>query len=513
MTFWDLANGRETDLIPIQDPSAVKAVAAPLAGVTAGASIAVGFAFAIATGSISLLPWGMGIYQGFRLASGQADSFHAALSNLEESRRKAARLRIEQAIRYYERALRTKPDNPKVLKRLALSYSAIGDMTRARAAIDRALEATPADHDCWLRKGTYSLATGDLVDAHDAFEKAAECSPDDPECWSNLGLVCQQLGNSEAARLCWDKVILLKPADVSGWINRGELAYAMTNIDEGVRSWKAACSIDPKLIPRWVSVYELGNATFSKGHLEEALARYDEAIYLNPEYAQPWVGKALCEKKAGNLSIALRYFNEALERDGSNANAWFNRGNLLSEMKREMESQSSWRKAYAIDHAVRVPWVTAFDDGSRFLIANQSQQAIPHFLKAVQLFPDFSEAWFKMGVAHRALGQTEGARRCWQRVLELNPLHGLASMNLGNLEFVDGHRERAFELWDQAMTADPKLVQAAINKGAVLADIGELDEAVRLFSKAAAVGHPLGERALNLCKAYAEMDPSVGPVA
>ena len=158
--------------------------------------------------------------------------------------------------------------------------------------------------------------------------------------------------------------------------------------------------------------------------------------------------------------------------------------------------------------------MVAFDDGSRFLIANQPQEAIAYFLKAVQLFPDFTDAWFKMGAWPIApLAKPEEARRCWLQVLELKPRHGLASLNLGNLEFADGHRERALELWGQALNADPMLVQAAINKGAVLADIGELEEAVRLFSKAVEAGHPLGARALNLCKSYAEMDPSVGPVA
>ena len=512
MTFWDLANGRETDLTPIQDPSVVKAVVGPLAGAAAGGSIAVGVAFLIVTGSVSLLPWGLGIYQGLRLASGQADSLQGALSDLEESRRRVARLRIEQAIRFYERALRAKPNNPALLKQIAHSYAAIGNMTAAMSSLEKALKIAPEDHDCWLRMGTFCLASRDIVGARDAFEKATEFGPQDSEGWSNLGLVYQQLGENEKARSCWERVTSLEPTDASGWINRGELAYALERIEEGVRSWKAACSIDPKLTPRWVTVFELGNAAFSKGHLKEALARYDEAIHLNTEYAQPWVGKALCERKAGNLSIALQFFNEALERDSSNASAWFNRGNLLSEMKRETESQSSWHEAYSIDHSVRVPWVVAFDDGSRLLMTNQLQEAILHFLKAVQLFPDFTEAWFKMGVAHRPLGQTKEARRCWLRVLELNPLHGLASMNLGNLEFVDGNRERALDLWDQALAADPKLVQAAVNKGAVLADIGELEQAIRLFSKAAAAGHPLGERALNLCRSYAEMDPSVGPV-
>ena len=178
MTFWDLANGRPTDLIPIQDPSVAKAVAGPLAGVAAGASIAVGFAFAIATGRLSLIPGYIPALSGLRFASGQAENVQSALSDLEESRRRVARLRIEQAIRYYERALRAQPNNATVLKRIALSYAAAGNMPAAMSSIEKALGVAPEDHDCWLRKGTYCLAVGDLAGARDAFEKSADLVPE-----------------------------------------------------------------------------------------------------------------------------------------------------------------------------------------------------------------------------------------------------------------------------------------------------------------------------------------------
>lgn len=132
--------------------------------------------------------------------------------------------------------------------------------------------------------------------------------------------------------------------------------------------------------------------------------------------------------------------------------------------------------------------------------------------KAIQLFEPYTEAWFKLGVTYRPLGQREYARKCWLRVLELDPRHGLTLMNLGNLEFVDGHRERAFELWDRAMKTDHNLAQAAMNMASILADIGDLKEAANLFSKAILAGHPLAQQALDLCRLYDEMDPAIGPV-
>lgn len=512
MTFWDLANGRETDLTPIKAPSTLGALEEPLLNIAGWTALSVGVAALVATG-VAPFPSAVPIYLGLRNAYKEFGSVNTAMSELEIAKQKAAESRIRQAIKYYERSLRGKPDNPKILKLLALAYAAVGDLTAAIASLDKILVVTPADYESWLRKGTCCLALGDMLGAINAFEQAAKFGPEDPECWSNLGLVYMQLNEKGMAQQCWEKVINLNPKNISAWINRGELAYSMNHNIEGARSWKEACKIDPKLIPKWVTAYHEGNIAFSKGDLVGALARFEDAIHWDPEYSEPWIGKALCEKKSGNISLALECFNEALERDSRNLNAWFNRGNILLEMNRKAEAQSSWKEAFLIDPSVRVPWVVAFDEGSRFLAANQYHDAITHFQRAVNLLPEFPEAWFRMGMVYRVIGQADDARKCWVRVLELNPLHGLAAMNLGNLEYADDHHERALALWDQAFAADPKLVQAAINKGAALADIGELEEASKLFKIAATAGHPLGERALKLCKSYLEMDPTVGPLA
>jgi tetratricopeptide (TPR) repeat protein len=514
MTFWDFANGQPTDLTPIKDVSVAKAVAEPVFGATVGAAFTVGFAYALVTGNYPIFPGLLGVRESYKAASESVRrGIPQALANLEESKRRVALARIEQAIRYYERVLDVKPNDSAMLKRVALSYAAKGDTSAALSSIEKAVKTAPDDHQGWLIKGTFCLTFGDLAGARNSFEKAAECGPHDPESWSNLGLVYQQLGDNEKARLCWENVNGLTPGDFSAWINRGELAYLLGMVEEGVKAWKAACAINSSLTPIWIAGFEAGSLAFSKGDIAAASAYYDKAIHLNPNYSEPWIGKALCAKTAANSDQALQFLDEALKRDRANARAWLIRGTLLVDSKREEEAQAAWKLAYSIDNSMGVPWVVAYKDGCEFLASNQLQEAIHSFAAAVELFPAYTDAWFKMGVAYRPLGRTEYARRCWLRVLECDSRHGLALMNLGNLEFVDGHRDRALELWSQAIDADPKLTQAAMNKGAVLADIGELRDATELFSRAASAGHPLGSQALDLCRAYDEMDPSVGPLA
>jgi tetratricopeptide (TPR) repeat protein len=515
MTFWDLANGRTTDLTPIRDPSTAMAVAPPVLQAVAGTAVAIGFAYAIATGHLHYLSTEfLAARAGYRGArEGIEKGIPQALSALEEAKQKVARARIEQAIRFYERVLKARPNDCETGKQIAVSYAASGRMHDAMSAIDDVLKSVPDDHEAWLRKGTFCIALNDLEGARKAFEKATEFGPDDPESWSNLGLVYQQLGNPEKTRSCWEKVSTLKPKDFSGWLNWATLAYSLGRIEEGVKAWKEANAINPQLIPIWVTEYEFGNSAFAKGNVADASSHYDEAIRLNPAYGEPWIGKALCAKKRGDSNNALQFLDEALKRDRTNAKAWFIRGNFLAELNRAEEADASWNEAYSIDSTIRVPWVVAYDDGCNFLTSGEYQEAIRRFSKAVELYQAYTDAWFKLGVACRPLGQTEYARQCWLKVLEFNPRHALTLMNLGNLEFDDGHRDRAYELWGRAMEADQNLVQAAMNQGAALADVGELAEAAKFFSKAASAGHPLGKQALDLCRVYDEMDPSVGPIA
>ncbi|MDT8068586.1 MAG: tetratricopeptide repeat protein [Terriglobia bacterium] len=512
MTFWNVANGRPSDLIPIKDPSKIAAVAENVGGMLGGSGLAVGGAFLFLAGLAPLYPAGLLAMKGVQHASRSARSIPDALEAVENARSEAAAARRLQAIRYYERALDIDPRNHVILSRVAFTYAAVGKLEDATAAIDRALEFCPDNHLYWLAKGTISLAIADLSGARKCFERASTLNPTDPDTWSNLGLVCEQLSDLTTAQRCWESLLGLAPENPSAWINRGELAYLLGNTAEGVKSWIKACELDPSITPKWVLEYEIGATSFSRGDLNSADTHYDNAIALNPTYAQPWIGKALCGRKRGDLRAGLGFLDKALELDGKNANVWFNRGNFLSELKQEEDAKLAWEQAFLIDPTVRVPWVISFDEGLKFLNIAQAQTAVPYFYKATSLYPAFAEGWFRKGVAHRALGQDQEARQCWRRCLEVKSDHALAQLNLGSLEFEAGNRIGAMELWEKALGANEKLSQAAMNKGAALADAGQLQDAMEYFSKALAAGHPRAGDALQLAQRYEKMDPTAGPL-
>ena len=77
-----------------------------------------------------------------------------------------------------------------------------------------------------------------------------------------------------------------------------------------------------------------------------------------------------------------------------------------------------------LDHALRVMPERA--DGWLVLVTNHmamgnNARSVLDFQRAVELAPDHSRAFFRLGQAHHALGQDIGAEAAWSRALQLDP--------------------------------------------------------------------------------------------
>jgi tetratricopeptide (TPR) repeat protein len=122
--------------------------------------------------------------------------------------------------------------------------------------------------------------------------------------------------------------------------------------------------------------------------------------------------------------------------------------------------------------------------GSNYFGNHRFEEAILAFKKAIELKPDYTKAWFNIGVAHGELGKQEEAVRDFEKVIELKPDSPQGWCNKGvALTKLNKHRE-ALPFFDKAIELKPNYFLAWYNKGVSLEVLGKHEEAILAYDKA-----------------------------
>jgi len=102
-----------------------------------------------------------------------------------------------------------------------------------------------------------------------------------------------------------------------------------------------------------------------------------------------------------------------------------------------------------------------------------------YFQKAIELDPNFVDAWYNLGTLYDALGRYDDAMSTYEQVLALSPTHQTAMLNLANSYFRKGELAQAVEIQQRMvnMGSDTMSVQAKVsalnNMGQVYRDAGD----------------------------------------
>jgi tetratricopeptide (TPR) repeat protein len=81
---------------------------------------------------------------------------------------------------------------------------------------------------------------------------------------------------------------------------------------------------------------------------------------------------------------------------------------------------------------------------SRALLAVQrTQEAVPHLLHALEVYPDYSTSQTTLGDAYRTLGEREKARQHYEQAIEINPFDPMPHQYLAELYLQAGDAEAA----------------------------------------------------------------------
>ena len=196
-------------------------------------------------------------------------------------------------------------------------------------------------------------------------------------------------------------------------------------------------------------------------------------------------------KKTGAVEVG-RYVPAILQQLGQIANQdltypvateYFGCGNALYELSRYEDAISSYNKALEIKPDYHEAWTNR---GTALSALGQKKAAIASYDKTIEIKPDDHVAWTNRGTALDDLGQQEAAIASYDRALEIKPDNHIACYNRGLALSNLGQQEAAIASYDRALEIKPDDHEAWCNRGLALFHLWQKEAALTKLCEAIA---------------------------
>jgi len=145
--------------------------------------------------------------------------------------------------------------------------------------------------------------------------------------------------------LCTMPVLAYSP-DATDLYAQGNSLMKNKNYTQAIAAYDNATALAPDYYEAW---NRKADALNRAQRFSEALAASDKTLSLNPEYVQGWINRGYILYNLGRYDDELKAYEKAISIDPSSPDAWFNKGYSLAGMKRYDEAITVFDKVQSLD--------------------------------------------------------------------------------------------------------------------------------------------------------------------
>ena len=222
--------------------------------------------------------------------------------------------------------------------------------------------------------------------------------------------------------------------------------------------------------------YTWGNTKYDLGDYKGAIAGYDSAIRLKPDYAGAYYNRGIAKDNLGQHFAAIADYDSAIRLKPDSANAYYNRGIAKDNLGQHFAAIADY------DIAIRLKPDSAEAYNNRGIAKRKLGQhfaAIADYDIAIRLNPDSAEAYNNRGFAKDDLGQHFAAIADFDTAIRLKPDYADAYYNRGIAKHKLGQHFDAIADYDTAIRLKPDHADAYNNRGIAKVHLNRISEAKR----------------------------------
>ena len=207
------------------------------------------------------------------------------------------------------------------------------------------------------------------------------------------------------------------------------------------------------------------------------------------------IKKAFEFHSKNNIPEASKYYKEFIDKGFKDERVFSNYGIILQDLGKLREAELSQRKAIELNPNFANAY---YNLGIILIDLGNLQEAEVSTRKAIEINPDLAMAHYNLGIILKHLGNLKESELSYLKAIEIKPDYAMAHNNLGGILNNLGKLQEAKLSYLKAIEIKPDYAMAHNNLGGILNDLGKLQEAELSTRKAIEINPDLAEAHYNL---------------
>ncbi len=336
--------------------------------------------------------------------------------------------------------------------------------------------------------------------------------------WSQTIIACQQIIEYCRRQLQESSTT----TSIQTYLAQGDRALSMGKTTEAIAQYSQALKIAPD-VPQINQ--KLGEALGQQNRWHEATTYYRRAVELNQNNLtkdlapnsvsssteqptaiwQMYLAKADLYRSQGQITAAIKYYEQAHAIRPDSPELIANLGNLYAEQQQWSQAIAAYERALIL----KPNFSGVYRNLAKVLeLAQQPERAADNWYKALQLEPDWAtcEDYFKLGTVLEVQQKNEPAISCYRQAIALNPQFTSAYLNLGAIFLRTGQLNSALNLQQQLAAQNPNSAALYLYQGMMLKLQQKFPQAIALYQQAIKLDSQLWEAYYQLAEIYSSQE-------
>ena len=315
-------------------------------------------------------------------------------------------VQIVDSLEYYKQKLKADENNPNVIFERAQYYIRHAEVDLAKADLESILARDSS-----------------VLKAQKLYADIA---------LSNLDL--------ETSKYHYEYILKKDSTNTGALIGMGKIYSALDSRAMAIYYLSEALKVNPYLPEPYFMKGLIYRTDYYSRHPEDpkkeeswsiAVSSFQTAVEQDPDYYSAYIEMGVMYDEVGD-SIALEYYNSALDIFPESLEAWYNKGMYYQNRGYVDNALHCYYTLNKIDETWADPY---YNIGYIHLIMTEElDSAVYYFERSTELDPTFYQAYNNLGLAYEKKDDRVNAKKYYLKAIDINPDFQLAKDNLNALQ-------------------------------------------------------------------------------